>query len=1000
MLGGFLRGLNRKLDPGGGSTDSGKERLKATYPQEMCPQMFFSASFRFFGLIVSGCFASSALALPPSSYLPSNDWLVEPGAFKSSIEIKEDGSEVVLQNGLVRRVIRLAPGGTTVALDNLMTGESLLRSPRPEAVITLDGREIPVGGWTGQPNHAYLTPEWLAAMKADPAAMVFTGMETGVPAARMEWKRVRHHAPDVEWPPKGVYLRLDYRMPDGGGAGESMASETGRKLLLDDPFRQMDPAWKVVASGHDERVGFQNEGKPGEIYAPALVHCFAQRGLPDGAGLIEVVMDPGTDRASSFGPGLAVVFESGKTAKVCLRPGDRGEHGHFETDGGALATVKALAAGDGGLDPGRSYRLRVRMEASELIWEVADAAADTPEFHRLFAMTRDASWGRAVAMRVGKMNRSGGASDAATDGPGEWGRCFVRRARVFGSFDAATVPKEQPQEAGITVSVHYELYDGVPLMSKWITVRNGTSRAVTLDRFTAELLAVVEHSNPVEDRPPVPLPAPTSLHVETDQAFGAFNSAQANRHAVRWRADPLFSTQVNYLRNMPCLLEVSPFRGPAQVIEPGAVFESFRVFILTQDSEDRERRGLAQRKMYRTLAPWITENPLMMHLRTADPEAVRGAIEQCVETGFEMIILSFGSGFDAENDSPEHHAKWKAIAAEAKAKGIELGSYSLLASRRVGGGHDVVSAPGESPAFGNAPALTSEWGLRYFEKLRKLYQTTGFGVFEHDGSYPGDWDVTPRPPLQRGLEDSQWAQWTIIRDFYRWCRAEGIYLNVPDFYFLTGSNKCGMGYREVNWSLPRAQQVIHTRQNIHDGTWDRTPSMGWMFVPLTEYQGGGAAATIEPLEQHLDHYERMMISNLAAGVQACYRGPRLYDSDKTRDMVKRQVAWFKRYRDILESDIIHLRRADGRDWDGYVHVNPGLKERALLAVCNPLDQPITREILVPLHYAGLDGEVMAAVSDRDPQSLPCDRFSRVRVKIDIPAGDFRWVVFRESDARR
>lgn len=935
------------------------------------------------------------MALPPATYRPEHDWLVAPAAFKATIERAADGATVTLQNGLVRRVIALKPGGSTVAFDNLMTGESMLRGPRPEAIITLDGREIPVGGWTGQPNHAYLTPGWLAAMRADPAAMVCTGMETGVPSARMEWKRVRHHAPDAEWPPKGVYLRLDYRMPAGGGRGEALASNTGRKMLFDDPFRTMDASWTMVASGHHERVGFQNEGKPGEIHAPAMVHCFAERKLPAETGLIEVVIDPGTDRASSFGPGLGVVFESGKTAKVCLRPGDRGEHGHFETDGGALATVKELAAEDGGLDPARSYRLRVRMEADELVWEVADAAADTPVFHRLFAMNRDASWGRAVAMRVGKMDRGGGATDAPAHGPGEWGRCFVRHVSVFGAFDAAAVPREQADDDGIAVSVHYELYDGIPLMSKWITVRNGTRRPVTLDKFTAELLAVVEHSNPVEDRPPVPLPAPTVLHVETDQAFGAFNSPQANRHAVRWRPDPLFSTQVNYLRNMPCLLEVSPFRGPAQVIDPGKTFESFRVFILTQDSDDRERRGLAQRKMYRTLAPWVTENPLMMHLRTAQPEAVRNAISQSVETGFEMIILSFGSGFDAENDSPEHLARWQAIAAEAKAKGIELGSYSLLSSRSVGGGHDVVSAPGESPAFGRAPALTSEWGLRYFEKLRKLYQTTGFGVFEHDGSYPGDWDVTPRPPLQRGLEDSQWAQWRIIRDFYRWCRAEGIYLNVPDFYFLTGSNKCGMGYREVNWSLPRAQQVIHTRQNIHDGTWDRTPSMGWMFVPLTEYQGGGAAATIEPLEQHLDHYERMMVSNLAAGVQACYRGPRLYDSDKTRDMVKRHVAWFKRYRNILESDLIHLRRADGSDWDGYVHVNPSLEERALLAVFNPLDHPITREIIVPLHYAGLAETTSAAISDQAPQILTCDRFSRVRIKLEIPAGGFQWVVFRK-----
>ena len=145
-----------------------------------------------------------------------------------------------------------------------------------------------------------------------------------------------------------------------------------------------------------------------------------------------------------------------------------------------------------------------------------------------------------------------------------------------------------------------------------------------------------------------------------------------------------------------------------------------------------------------------------------------------------------------------------------------------------------------------------------------------------------------------------------------------------------------MGYREVNWSLPRAQQVLHTRQNIYDGAWTKLPSMGWMFVPLTEYHGGGAAATIEPLNEHLDHYEKMMMSNLGGGVQACYRGPRLYDTEETKAMVKASVDWFKKHRDVLEGDIIHLRRADGRDIDYWLNVNPGGKEKGLLLVFNPL----------------------------------------------------------------
>ena len=200
------------------------------------------------------------------------------------------------------------------------------------------------------------------------------------------------------------------------------------------------------------------------------------------------------------------------------------------------------------------------------------------------------------------------------------------------------------------------------------------------------------------------------------------------------------------------------------------------------------------------------------------------------------------------------------------------------------------------------------------EKLYNWYRVTGMDLLEHDGSYPGHICASTTHPGHRGTDDSQWTQWRTITDFYKWCRAEGIYLNIPDWYYLNGGTKCAMGYREVNWSLPREQQVIHARQNIFDGTREKTPSMGWMFVPLTEYQGGGAAATIEPLKEHLEHYGRMLASNLGNGVQACSRGPRLYDTDSTRDLVKGWVDFYKAHRDILESDVIHkIGRASCRE---------------------------------------------------------------------------------------
>lgn len=696
------------------------------------------------------------------------DYLIDPAAFLARAGRGGTEQELVLDNGLVRRTWRLAPNGATVGYDNLTSGAAMLRSVRPEARVTIDGTDYAVGGLVGQPNHAYLAPEWLDAMTADPEAMRLVDVAAGEPAQRLAWGRRRHAAPGAVWPPPGKALRMDYQIPESA----------------------------------------------------------------------------------------------------------REDH------------------------------------------------------------------------------------------------------------------------QGISVSVHYELYDGVPIMSKWIEVHNGSKAPVTVDRFRVEELAAVEHSNWVEHRNGVPIPHPTTLHVETDFAFGGFNHENANRHAVHWRTDPLYSSQVNWARKTPCLLCVEPTYGPAQTVAPGQSFESFRVFELCQDTEERERRGMALRRMYRTVAPWVTENPITHHLLSHDPVRVREAIDEAVSAGFEAIILSFGSGFDMENQDPAFLKKWKDVADYADSVGIELGSYSLFSSRGVGKEHMIVSPEGQSPTHGQCPAVTSAWGQGWLRRIRGFYDATGFDQFENDGPYPGDLDTTSRPPLQKGLEDSRWTQWRHTSALYRDLREAGVFINAPDYYFLSGSNKCGMGYREVNWSLPRAEQVIHTRQNIYDGTWSKTPSMGWMFVPLSEYQGGGAAATIEPLHEHREHYQRMLYSNLGLGVQAHYRGPRLFDTEETRVLVADAVAWFKEHRDILESDVVHGRRADGRDLDWVLHANPALAKKGMLCVYNPLAQDVTKTIRISVYYTGLGDSV--ELEDRFGQRsrAAVNRDHTVDVEIAVPAMGMAWYLLR------
>lgn len=937
------------------------------------------------------------LAIAPQVGIDRDHWLLgsTPHEATARIEERQDGTRLHLENGLVRRSFVLAPNAACYAFDNLMTGASMIRAVRPEATLVVNGSSIDVGGLTGQPNHAFLTEAWLGQMTHDPSSMAFTGYELGEPVERLAWPRDHHHAPDAAWPPPGVALRLDFS-PGSGAASEALLHESGsRPALMVDDLESLAPEWRVMTTAGD-RSNLMNEGKVGEILGSANHAAYLERPAPDGTAMLAAVIDPGTDSSASWGPGIAVRFPD-RTVKFNLRPGKRG----FGVWDGQREVVD-----DGRHDMSHPWELRLYLERDRILcaarpWGPVAASGGWLELFELEPSPAPPS-----AIRVGKMDRTGEATGYPDAGAP--GRCRLESVEARADIDEAAIARAVADDPlqGLRVSVHYELYDGIPLIGKRVVIRNDGDRPLEIDRLTGEVLAVVESRSWVEVRKGASMPPPDHFHVETDYAFGGMVPENAQAQIVHWRADPDFHTQVNYLKSTPCQLEVEPLHGPDVILEPGGELEGWWTFELVHGDTDRELRSMAQRRMYRTLAPWVTENPLILHVVSTDEAVVKRAIDQAAECGFEMISLSFGSGLNMEDDRASNHERFRALSRYAAERGIRIGGYSLLASRRIQpDGDNAINVETGQPGgqtFGFAPALASDWGQAYFRKLRAFFEETGFLQFTHDGSYPGDRDAAARPPLQRGYEDSQWVQWKIITSFYRWLRARGVYVRVPDFYYLQGANECGMGYREVNWSLPRAQQVIHTRQNIYDGTWTKTPSMGWMFVPLTQYHGGGAAATIEPLDEHLDHYERMLASNLGLGVQAVYRGHRLYDTPRVRDAVKAWVNWYKHHRDILESDLVHGRRADGRDVDWMLHVNPRLETKGMLVAYNPLDEPASRTIRVPLSLTGIDGEVRVEMNSgpsTEAASVSIEtvgRDGRVEVQVVVPAGGMTWARFSEE----
>jgi len=702
---------------------------------------------------------------PAFEQLNVKDWLIHTPAQKAGVYSSQDGKDIILYNGLVKRTFRMSPNLTCFDFKNLSNGQQLLRAVRPEAVVTINGVAYAVGGLTGQKEKAYLMPSWIDGFKSGESDFQYAGVEVTDLTPFINWKR---------------------------------------------------------------RTWAYNTAQP-----------------------------------------------KGKLIKF-----------RFIS---SLAHLK-----------------------------------------------------------------------------------------------------------GVEVEVNYELYNGLPLIVKWVSVKNNSTNSITINRIINETLGLVEEESAVVGSPDQ-MKKQHGLYVETNYAFNNAMRYDISDQTTHWKIDSTYTSQVNYNYQTPCVLEVYPEKVLAVDLQPGEVMKSPRTHELLMDSYDRERRGLMIQQMYATVAPWTTSNPIFMHLVSRDDDQVRTAVDQCVATGYEALILSFGSHCNMEDTAVLNVAKWKALADYAHSKGILIGSYSLFSSRRINDETDVIDPKTGKPGgafFGNAPCMGSAWGLNYLARLKYFMTATGFDLFENDGPYPGDVCASTVHPGHKGLEDSQWRQMELQKGLYRWCNENGIYVNAPDWYFLDGTHKIAVGYREVNFSLSREQQMILNRQNIHDGTKEKLPSMGWGFVPLTRYQGGGPEAVLEPLKDHLKEYEQLMVQYYGAGVQACYRGPRLYDTDSTRKLVTNTVAWYKKYRDILNAPMVHLRRADGRDWDGWMHVSPTLKDRAFVLLFNPTSEVLKRIIRLPLYYTGLKDAALVRLKDKQELMVRPGHDRSIELTVNIPPGGYTWYVIR------
>jgi hypothetical protein len=559
----------------------------------------------------------------------------------------------------------------------------------------------------------------------------------------------------------------------------------------------------------------------------------------------------------------------------------------------------------------------------------------------------------------------------------------------------------------VTVDVHYEIYQGLPVIMKTFTLHNWAAKEVVVTQFEGEHLAV----QPTVSR---------LLHVESDYSFalanasdkgsslgihmggggGQFKDYYLGGGTTRFIRDPDWGSMATLTQAEDLFLDdpqnglllSRPTVGPNWSVKPGESFAAFRTFEILNDSSERERYFLAQRQFYKKLAPQSTEHQLQAFAPNAGDLGTLGPLlDQMAEFGFELLQApAFTGSFQHSNASPANINRMKLVCDYAKTKGIRVGAYELMmASRGWGSRQDnfnCIDPASKQPGsmFGQSACGASAWADMYWTNMWKTIEGAGMGAFMPDGPYHGDCCAATDHPHHQGLEDSQWAQWRWMCQVLHEGQRRDLYMPAPDWYFLNGQACTGMGYREAVDNIDIVLQNVILRQYIFDGTWHKTASMGWVNLNTRMLPGG--------MEQSLDKYERVFFTLLSSGAAVSVTGHRLYDGPNSQAMLKKWTDWYRRYRAIIQGDIIHLRRPDGRDLDYYLHVNPANKEKGMLLVFNPLNEVVKRELTVPLYYTGLTASARIREQEGPPQTYHLDRECNVRVPLAIPANGYSWFV--------
>lgn len=529
-------------------------------------------------------------------------------------------------------------------------------------------------------------------------------------------------------------------------------------------------------------------------------------------------------------------------------------------------------------------------------------------------------------------------------------------------------------ELSLEAIVRYEVYDNMPVIMKLVTVKNIGESETVIDNITTDIISITENRD--------------MIFVDSDyNSTTDFLGLELSKYAK------------NYARYSYDFLEVAPKYRMNVKLSPNETLDSIITYELLFGADYYEQRLIEVKEMYRRIAPWCTDNVTFFHLISNSPSAICKAADQCAETGVEMIIQSFGSGVNMESDNDWYLNRIKKAYDYGHDKGLRMGAYTLayVKNYRPVRGHEALNHDYSHICR----CLACDWANKYMKNVLRFIDRTGADAVEIDGPYGMLMCSGGKTHNHDDFTDSQYKQWkSSVVDWYNEIKRRGVYINAPDWHFLNGTNRSGVGYEEIAFSEKRAEQLVTSRIYYYKGTFSKNPSQGWGFLPLNVYHGGGKDAMFAPTDENAFEFDWAMAQIAASGVWPTIRGKHVYDSEKGKEILTKWTGIYKKYRDVLNGITVHFMppRIDTDNptrttcIDAIMSQLPYGENRGFVMFFNQTDKERTEKITLPVYYTGL--------TNLDAPPAPFENTKNSDVKFPIYGDEIAPLVIKARDGSK